>query len=124
MARPKKVIDYETVKRLAAVMATDEEIAAFLGMSPDTLVRAGKAYQEAKEIGRRNGMINLRKLQFDAAKAKNPTMLIWLGKQYLEQRDKTEVEHSGNIGRPLQGLTADELREALKLSKANGQTED
>lgn len=119
--RPKRQIDYETVRRMAAVMATDEEIAAFLGVSVDTLTRRGKEYHEAKEAGRQSGLLNLRRYQLEAAKAKNPTMLIWLGKQYLGQKDKTEVEHSGSIGRPLQGLTAEELREALRLAKENGQ---
>lgn len=119
--RPKRNIDYEAVKRLAAVMATDEEIAAFLGVSVDTLTRRGEAYQKAKEEGRQSGLLNLRRYQLEAAKAKNPTMLIWLGKQYLGQKDKQEIEHSGSIARPLQGLTADELREALRLAKENGE---
>lgn len=119
--RKKLLIDYEAVKRMAAIMATDEEIAAFLGCSVDTLYRRGDLYQKAKEEGRVNGMINLRNYQMQAAKAKNPTMLIWLGKQYLGQKDRQEIEHSGSIARPLQGLTADELREALRLAKENGE---
>lgn len=121
--KPKFQIDYETVKRLAAVMATDEEIAAFIGCSPDTLWRAGKAYQDAKQEGRQNGMINLRRMQFDTAKSKNPTMLIWLGKQYLGQKDKSEIEHSGNVGRPYEGMSADDLRELLR-DRRNAKKED
>jgi hypothetical protein len=119
--RPKIIIDFDAVKRLAAVMATDEEIASYFGCSVDTLTRRGEEYRQAKEAGRQAGALNLRRYQIEAAKAKNPTMLIWLGKQYLGQKDKTEVEHSGAIARPLQGLTAEELREALRLAKENGQ---
>ncbi len=36
--------------------------------------------------------MSLRRTQFKLAE-KNPTMAIWLGKQYLGQRDNIEVEH-------------------------------
>ena len=37
LGRPKFKIDYETVKKLASIMCTQEEIASFLGCSVDTL---------------------------------------------------------------------------------------
>ena len=36
--------------------------------------------------------MSLRRTQFKLAE-KNPTMAIWLGKQYLGQRDNIAVEH-------------------------------
>ena len=39
MARPKKVIDYETVEKLASIMCTQEEIANFLDLNVSTLKR-------------------------------------------------------------------------------------
>ena len=40
--------------------------------------------------GQDNGKRSLRRIQFKLAE-KNPTMAIWLGKQYLGQRDNIEV---------------------------------
>ena len=42
----------------------------------------------------------LRKKQFDIAMQGNVQMLIWLGKQYLEQSDKQELQ---NV-RPIDGI--------------------
>ena len=42
---------------------------------------------------------------------KNPTMSIWLGKQYLKQRDNIEVEHDAKNG------VIDELIGALNKAK-------
>jgi hypothetical protein len=36
-------------------------------------------------------------MQFKAAEAGNPTMLIWLGKQYLGQSDKQDLNHEGGL---------------------------
>ena len=41
----------------------------------------------------RHSLIILRKAQIDSACAGNPTMLIWLGKQMLNQTDSQEIEH-------------------------------
>jgi hypothetical protein len=38
-----------------------------------------------------HGKTSLRRLQWKAAEGGNSTMLIWLGKQYLEQSDKQQV---------------------------------
>jgi hypothetical protein len=36
-------------------------------------------------------------MQWQAAKAGNITMMIWLGKQNLNQTDKQAIDHAGNI---------------------------
>lgn len=79
-------------------------IAGILGVSPMTLYRAVKkkfgvnfeAYQQQK---RSEGKELLRHKQFQAAMSGDRSMLIWLGKQYLGQSDKTE--QTGKDGRPL-----------------------
>lgn len=101
--RPKKVLtDYgcETVEKLASMMLTDEEIASVMGVSTDTLVgRQNKdAYAAAKNKGMANGKASLRRAQFKSALAGNTTMLIWLGKQHLDQKEKQETSiMDGNI---------------------------
>lgn len=91
--RPRKVIDAKLVEQLASIQCTDEEIAAICGVSHDTLLRRKNddpVFLEAIEQGRAKGRVSLRRMQWKAATTGNPTMLIWLGKQLLGQRDKIE----------------------------------
>ncbi len=88
--RPKKEIDYVAVEKLANIQCTQEEIAAFLDLSVRTLQRDEEFCRIYKK-GQDNGRMSLRRMQFKLAD-KNPTMAIWLGKQYLKQRDNIEVE--------------------------------
>ena len=92
MARPKKEIDEDVVFDLASKGWTNKEIAAELQCSHDTIERrfAG-TIKEGHAI--RNG--KLRSKQFEVAMEGNPTMLIWLGKQLLDQKDR--VEQSGEV---------------------------
>lgn len=89
--RPKKVIDYETVEKLASIMCTQEEIASFLDISTRTLQR-NKEFCRIYKKGLESGKMSLRRSQFNMAQT-NTTMAIWLGKQYLGQTDKNEVKN-------------------------------
>lgn len=94
--RPKKTIDYETVEKLAALQCTQQEIASFLKVSADTLQRDERfcgLYKEAIDKGR----MSLRRHQWRALEAGNSTMLVWLGKQYLGQRDKFDVDQRSAV---------------------------
>lgn len=86
--RPKKVIDYETVEKLAMIQCTQDEIASFLDISVRTLQRDEEFCRLYKK-GMDNGKISLRRKQFKIAD-KNPSMAIFLGKQYLGQTDKVD----------------------------------
>ena len=90
MARPKIKLDYELIEKLAGIMCTQEEIASFIGCSVDTLQR-DETFCGIYKKGLNNGKMSLRRKQWKLAD-KNPTMAIWLGKQYLKQRDNIEVE--------------------------------
>ena len=50
------------------------------------LIKKGVSMEKEEKIA-------LKKKQFDMAMKGNVPMLIWLGKQYLGQMDKQEVEH-------------------------------
>lgn len=89
MARPKIQIDYVSVEKLANMQCTQEEIASFLGVSVRTLQRDEEFCRIYKK-GQDNGKMSLRRIQYKLAE-KNPTMAIWLGKQYLGQSDKIET---------------------------------
>lgn len=96
MARPKFKIDYDMVEKLASIQCTQQEIASFLGCSVDTLQR-DETFCGLYKKGQENGKMSLRRIQYKLAE-KNPTMAIWLGKQYLGQRDNVEVEHNVQNG--------------------------
>lgn len=88
MARPKKQIDGEMVKKLASIFCTQDQIATIMGCSVDTLARR---FADVIKEGREHGKYSLLKKQFELAVAGNVTLLIWLGKQHLGQSDKQET---------------------------------
>jgi len=71
-------IDPEQVRKLAALHATEDEIAAFFGVHKNTIRRH---FKDAIRRGREEAKIELRRLQWQKARSGNVTMLIWLGKQ-------------------------------------------
>lgn len=87
--RPKKKIDYETVEKLASIMCTQEEIASYLDISARTLQR-DKEFCRIYKRGIDKGRMSVRRHQYKLLEAGNATMGIWLGKQYLDQKDKQE----------------------------------
>jgi hypothetical protein len=91
--RKKIELDEEEIKKLAGLGCTVEEIANFFGVGKRTLERN---YGAAINKGRECVKINLKKKQYDIAMKGNVKMLIWLGIQYLEQRNKIveKGEHS------------------------------
>jgi len=94
MARPKKRIDFVLVEKLAQIHCTQEEIAAVLSLSVDTLKRSDK-FNEIYDKARLLGRASLRRMQWKLAESGDRTMQIWLGKQILQQRDNIDIEHSG-----------------------------
>lgn len=96
-------INWSQVEECCKIQCTGEEIAAILGISYDTLERAIKReydndFAEYFEQKSANGKMSLRRRQYETAKEGNVTMQIWLGKQWLGQKEKSEVEntHKGN----------------------------
>ena len=86
--RPKKVIDYNAVEKLASLQCTQEEIATFLELSVRTLQRDEEFCRLYKK-GQESGKMSLRRIQYKLAE-KNASMAIFLGKQYLGQKDVIE----------------------------------
>jgi len=89
--RPKFIIDYVTVEKLANIQCTQNEIASFLGCSTETLQRDEKFCALYKK-GQENGKMSIRRMQYKLAE-KNTAMAIWLGKQYLGQKDTVVNQH-------------------------------
>jgi len=86
MAKPLP-IDPKLVQDLAAIGCKTTEIATIVGCSVDTLDRR---FAEEMDKGRNNLRASLRRWQLESAKKGNVAMLIWLGKQILQQTDKIE----------------------------------
>lgn len=91
MSRPKKQIDPKLVEKLARIHCTMIEIASVCGCSVDTLERR---FADAIKEGRERGKASLRRHQWKLARTGNATMLIWLGKQLLEQKDNLDLTNS------------------------------
>lgn len=87
MARPKLEIDPIEVEKLAGFGCSINEIAAFFDCSRDTI--EGR-FSAIIQKGREQGKTRLRKLQWKSAENGNVVMQIWLGKQILDQADKSE----------------------------------
>ena len=102
------------VRKLASIQCTDDEIAAGLGCSQDTLARGRKREPDLDAAileGRANGRMSLRRAQYQKAMDGNPAMLIWLGKQVLGQRENfvdnmPETDECGVLVTP--GLVSEE----------------
>lgn len=112
MARPRKVIDQKQFENLCGLQCTLEEICSFFDVCTDTLEawckRTYKAnFSEVFAKKRGMGKISLRRNQWQLA-AKNASMAIWLGKQYLGQRDVVE------LGLPTDNTQEDALSVSLR----------
>lgn len=95
MARPRKEIDQKNFESLCGLQCTKEEICGFFDVTDKTLESWCKRTYEAgfSEVFRQKrgkGKISLRRNQFRLAE-KNANMAIWLGKQYLGQKDNIDV---------------------------------
>lgn len=89
--RPKTEINLKELKDLASVQCTDNEIAAVMGVSVDTLARR---YADVIKRARESGKQSLRRAQWKkAVEDGNPTMLIWCGKFHLGQKE--EINFTG-----------------------------
>jgi len=89
MARKPVPIDLDELEKLGALHCTQEEAADWFGIARETFNRKlrQKQYREVWERGRSKGRVTLRRRQMQGVEAGNPTMLIWMGKQWLGQRD-------------------------------------
>ena len=117
MARPRKEIDQKDFESLCALQCTKEEICCFFDVSDKTLENWCKrtyseGFSEVFKKKRGKGKISLRRAQFRLAE-KSASMAIWLGKQWLGQKDTVEIE------RPDEVVISNNLVEVIKISAQN-----
>ena len=99
--RPRKEINQREFEGLLAIQCSLDEVRAFFnhtlgGCSEDTIERwckrtYNKGFAEVAAEKRMLGRISLRRAQLRLAE-KNAAMAIFLGKQYLGQKDTVEAE--------------------------------
>ena len=96
MSRPEKKIDWEIVDELLAAGSHGTDVAAFLGIHPDTFYkrvekefRMGFSDYSSKKKSVGDALIRLTqyKKAVGISKKGDNMMLIWLGKQRLNQKD-------------------------------------
>jgi hypothetical protein len=121
MARPKANIDWNKVNEYLNAQCDGVSIAGILGIAPETLYRSCKemnkigfdAYSQKKKA---EGLELLRDKQFRTALKGNVIMQIWLGKQYLNQKDKSDLTSGNEKIQPL-NITVVEKSTTEKLQK-------
>jgi hypothetical protein len=118
-------MDLAELEKLCSLQCTDEEIAAWFGVSVRTIEnrRQQPEFAEVMRRGRAKGRISVRRAQMKQLEAGNATMGVWLGKQLLGQRDVTPVELSGPSGQPMQISleTVDAILQSVRKSKKTAQ---
>jgi hypothetical protein len=107
--RPRVETDLAKLEALSSLGATNREIAAHFGVSERTIDhrRQEEEFAAAMERGAASGNLSLRRKQMQKALAGDNTMLIWLGKQRLGQKDKIANEITGKDGGPIAHTTVD-----------------
>ena len=114
--KPKQeLIRQDQFENMCAVQCTEEEIASIFGVSIDTLERWCKRtyrqkFAEVFKAKRQVGRASLRRKQWlKATDEMDTTMLIFLGKQYLGQADRTSQTIT-----TISSETRDQLSEIMK----------
>ena len=92
--RPRREIKQDSFEKLCAMFCTEEEIAGFFECSVDTIERWAKrtydkSFAEIYAEKKQGGKISLRRAQFRLAE-KSAAMAIFLGKNYLGQKDSPD----------------------------------
>lgn len=126
--KDKKPIDLDTIKGLAAIGATREEISSIIGCSLswiDKQITQNPAFAAAMELGTAELKTSLRRTQVQMALSGNVPLLIWLGKQCLGQADKHEQNNKTEINvtvaratEELRAIPRDRLLESLAVMNA------
>ena len=122
MARPRIDIDAKQFEKLCGMQCPLWEIAAWFDCSEDTIERWCKreyklSFADAYKRHSASGKIALRRFQFKQAE-KNVAMAIWLGKQWLDQKE--QVVMTANINpetvKEIEDVVFDETNEGDSIT--------
>lgn len=106
--RPKKQIDIKMFETMCAIQCTKEEICDILDINEKTLTRWCKdtysmSFYDIYKKKSATGKMSLRRMQFKLAE-KSATMAIFLGKNYLGQKDNVELTDNREINEQIQNI--------------------
>ena len=126
MPLPKAKIDLAELEKLCAMQCTDEEVAAFFGVSTRTIERRRqvKKFSEVMERARAKGRVSVRRALFRLANNGQIAAAIFLSKNLLCYKDYVNSELTGAAGGPIQiaakpdysQLDTDELKQLRSLA--------
>ena len=113
MARHAKEIDKKQFESLCALQCTEAEICGWFDVTEKTLNSWCKRtyhmnFSQIFQIKRSKGKVSLRRYQFQQAE-KSATMAIWLGKNWLGQTDKVDVQATVTQGKDPLTIAFEEL---------------
>ena len=94
VGRPKKALDVKQIEMLAGFGCTLFEMAEFFSVDESTL---RKNYTDVIKKGKQGLKLRLRQLQLKFASQGSVPLLIFLGKNFLGQTDKQQVDMTGNL---------------------------
>ena len=102
VGRPRAVIDWDKVDKLLMAGCSGVEIAGYYGLHFDSLYKYCRLekkmnFSEYSTLKKAHGNSLLKAKQFEIAMAGDKTMLVWLGKNRLDQSDKVEKKLSGEL---------------------------
>jgi len=95
-------IDWEIVDKLLESGCSGMEISGYLGCTENTIYDRckkdkGREFGEYKALKRSSGYSKLRTAQLDKALSGDTTMQIWLGKNWLSQTDRQQIQQDTTI---------------------------
>ncbi len=114
--RPRIEFDLQELERLCGLQCTQADLAGWFNVTQRTIEfriaeetvydhdGAQLTFKQIMERGYSKGRVSLRRRQMAAADAGNATMLVWLGKNVLGQRDNIEV--TGDNRGPIETIDA------------------
>ena len=112
---------WKEFESLCALQCTKIEITEWFNVDDKTLEnllkkRYKRGFSEVFAQKRTKGLVSLRRRQFQLAET-NPALAIFLGKNYLSQRDKTEIEHSGSLEERIRNMTEEDRLKRIAILK-------
>lgn len=134
MSRTAIPLDTNELEKLCSLQCTQDEIASWFGVTRRTIEKrvaseetfehsrvvdgikytSSMTFKQIMDRGYAQGRISLRRRQFQIAEAGSTAMAIFLGKNFLGQRDQHSFEHTGAQGTPLiSGEAIDAILERL-----------
>ena len=128
VGRPQSVIDKERFEDLCKVQCTQKQICSVLNIDHKTLNKwckkeYGSTFEDVFDVLREGGLGSLRMTQFRMSET-NPTMAIWLGKQYLHQADDPSRLAKGEAVESKLAAFLDALTDAVGGKSATASAEE